>query len=30
MYNSIIMFFMYKIVSRQLDKNNNNQQWRFK
>ena len=30
LYNSIIMFFMYKIVSRQLDKNNNNQQWRFK
>ena len=30
LYNSIIMFFMYKMVSRQLDKNNNSQQWRFK
>ena len=30
LYNSIIMFFMYKMVSRQLDKNNNNQQWKFK
>lgn len=29
-YNSIIMFFLYKIVSKQLDKNNSNQQWRFK
>ncbi len=30
LYNSIIMFFIYKIVFRQLDKKNNNQQWRFK
>ncbi len=30
LYNSIIMFFLYKIISRELDKNNNNQQWRFK
>lgn len=30
LYNSIMMFFIYKIVFRQLDKKNNNQQWRFK
>lgn len=29
-YNSIIMFFFYKIISKEIDKNNSNQQWRFK
>jgi len=29
-YNSIIMFFFYKIISKEMDKNNSNQQWRFK
>ena len=30
LYNSIIMFFLYNVVFKQLEKNNNNQQWRFK
>lgn len=30
LYNSIIMVFLYNVVFKQLEKNNNNQQWRFK
>lgn len=30
LYNSIVMFFFYKIISKEIEKNNSNQQWRFK